>query len=115
MAIIVPLTCLSSGAAGLADDPKQPAQRLDIRTWLSEDEIRANPHLVITVTFSLTQSGMVEGTPEVKATGSDAAVLKKVTDRARKAVLDSAPYQLPPEKYDLWKNVELTFYTDPAK
>lgn len=46
---------------------------------------------------------MIRSTP-----GSDSAT-NKAYEAARRAVLRCGPYTLPPEKYDHWQNVEITF------
>jgi hypothetical protein len=62
----------------------------------------------VTIRFSLNQDGSVSGTPTVieypaSQYGQVAA------DNAIRAVLRCGPYQLPPQKYDQWSEVQLRF------
>lgn len=65
----------------------------------------------IVVRFELDQNGDVVGDPEVTSTGGDGSSLRALEGGARRAVMKSAPFdQLPKDKYDTWKVVELSFY-----
>jgi hypothetical protein len=65
----------------------------------------------IVVRFELDQNGEVVGDPEVTSTGGDGTSLMALEGGARRAVMRSAPFdQLPKDKYETWKVVELSFY-----
>lgn len=65
----------------------------------------------IVVRFELDENGDVVGSPEVTSTGGDGSSLRALEGGARRAVMRSAPFdQLPKDKYDTWKVVELSFY-----
>ena len=65
----------------------------------------------IVVRFELDQNGEVVGDPEVTSSGGDGSSLRALEGGARRAVMKSAPFdQLPKDKYDTWKVVELSFY-----
>ena len=65
----------------------------------------------IVVRFELDQNGDVVGDPEVTSSGGDGSSLRALEGGARRAVMKSAPFdQLPRDKYDTWKVVELSFY-----
>lgn len=65
----------------------------------------------IVVRFELDQNGEVVGDPEVTSSGGDGSSLQALEGGARRAVMKSAPFdQLPKDKYDTWKVVELSFY-----
>lgn len=65
----------------------------------------------IVVRFELDQNGDVVGDPEVTSTGGDGSSLRALEGGARRAVMKSAPFdQLPKDKYETWKVVELSFY-----
>ena len=65
----------------------------------------------IVVRFELDPNGEVVGDPEVTSSGGDGSSLRALEGGARRAVMKSAPFdQLPKDKYDTWKVVELSFY-----
>ena len=65
----------------------------------------------IVVRFELNENGEVVGDPEVTSSGGDGSSLRALEGGARRAVMKSAPFdQLPKDKYDTWKVVELSFY-----
>lgn len=64
--------------------------------------------VTVTIRFKLNQDGTVNGTPSVEQYpasqyGTVAA------EGAVRAILECGPYQLPPEKYDLWSEVQMRF------
>jgi colicin import membrane protein len=65
--------------------------------------------LKVRLSFDLRRDGTLTGPP--RATGVDgAAVSRLAAEAAERAVLDCAPYaMLPPDKYEFWKGVDLTF------
>ncbi len=70
--------------------------------WVDPAEVR------VVVQFRLNRDGSVLGIPTVvqAPTGRYATV---ATERALIAVRQCAPYQLPPEKYNSWQEVRITF------
>ena len=71
--------------------------------------------VTVTVGFSLTQEGKVAGDVELlNFTGGDQATARAAFEAARRAILrcQSSGYPLPADKYEHWKDVELTF--DPS-
>lgn len=72
--------------------------------------------VTVVVAFSLTPEGRVEGNvvEMIENSGGDAAAVNAAFEAARRAVLrcQSSGYDLPPEKYGQWQNVELVF--DPS-
>ena len=64
--------------------------------------------LRVTVRMKLTQTGEVEGTPEVTGSGNS-TVQRAAIESARRAVLRCAPYSLPQDKYDTWSDVTVNF------
>ncbi len=68
--------------------------------------------MIITVTIQLDQAGEIVGTPEVTATGGSASAQRAMMGGAVRAVRRSAPFKLPPEKYDSWQEIVINF--DPA-
>lgn len=71
--------------------------------------------VVVTLSFSLDRDGQVQqSTLEMaSAQGGDAAAQRAAFDAARRAVLRCNAMQggfaLPPEKYDSWRDIEMTF------
>lgn len=71
--------------------------------------------VTVTVGFSLDQNGRVSGDVRmIGASGGDAGAQRTAYEAARRAVLrcQSSGYDLPAEKYEQWKDVEITF--DPS-
>ena len=68
------------------------------------------PDMKVVVKFKLTQSGEIDGTPEVTGSGGDPALLNAIKSSAVRAVMRSVPFNLPQDRYDAWGSVELTFY-----
>ena len=71
--------------------------------------------VTMTVGFVLDQSGKVVGdVRQISAAGGDAGSTEIAFQAARRAILrcQSGGYQLPADKYDQWKEVEITF--DPS-
>jgi hypothetical protein len=65
----------------------------------------------VVVRFELDENGDVVGQPEVTSSGGDGSSLSGLESGARRAVMKSAPFdQLPKDKYETWKVVELSFY-----
>ena len=68
--------------------------------------------VTVTVGFSLGQDGRVIGDVRmISASGGNDAQISNAFQAARRAILrcQSSGYKLPPEKYDQWQNVEITF------
>jgi TonB family protein len=64
--------------------------------------------LKVTVKMKLSQSGEVEGSPEVTGSGNS-PVQRAAIDSARRAVMRCAPYTIPQDKYDTWSSVTVNF------
>ena len=68
--------------------------------------------MTVTVGFSLDKSGKVQGDIRmIGASGGDEAAATSAFQAARRAVLrcQKSGYDLPIEKYDNWRDVEITF------
>lgn len=66
--------------------------------------------LVVTIGVKLSKSGEVEGQPVlVSPKNSDNPAFNRAFEAARRAILRCAPYSMPAEKYDQWKDLEITF------
>ena len=68
--------------------------------------------VVVTVGFALGRDGRVQGdVRQISAVGGDAATQRAAFDAARRAVLrcGARGFPLPAEKYDQWRDIEITF------
>lgn len=79
------------------------------RCWVIPQGWTDPKEVTVTIRFSLNQDGSVSGTPTVieypaSQYGQVAA------DNAIRAVLRCGPYQLPPQKYDQWSEVQMRFF-----
>lgn len=72
--------------------------------------------VTIVVSFDLDQTGKVQGdVRQISADGGDAGAVRTAFQAARRAILrcqNPNGYQLPADKYEQWKEVEITF--DPS-
>ena len=85
------------------------------RCWSPNLGAPGAAEMVVVLEFSLTPDGNVRGTPEVVQDTSRMSepYYRAAAEAAQRAIVQCAPYQLPAEKYDIWKDVELTM--DPSK
>lgn len=76
-----------------------------------------NPgELIVKIFLRLQPSGALSGAPEyVEQTRflTGDTYYRAAAEAARRAVIQCAPYQLPPGKYDVWKEIEVTM--DPRR
>lgn len=82
--------------------------------WVVDVGSRA-ADVTVTVGFSLDQNGKVQGDIRlISATGGDETAARTAFQAARRAVLrcQKTGYDLPIEKYDHWRDVEITFNPD---
>ncbi|MEE9375064.1 MAG: hypothetical protein V3V04_01880 [Rhizobiaceae bacterium] len=61
------------------------------------------------VTFKLTRAGTIDGRVKVKVSVSDRGTKATLAVRVRAAVTECAPYELPKEKYETWRDVVVNF------
>lgn len=70
-------------------------------------------NVTVTVGVSMTQDGTVEGgeVRQISATGGDEAAQRTAFEAARRAILrcQRGGYPLPIEKFDHWRDIEMTF------
>jgi outer membrane biosynthesis protein TonB len=64
--------------------------------------------VTVTVRFALNRDGTVNGVPVV-IEGPASQYGQVAADNAVRAVIQCGPYQLPPQKYDQWSEVQLRF------
>lgn len=89
--------------------------RVAVQACWNVDVGSTSSAVTVTVGFNLAQNGRVEGDVRlIGAEGGDSAAQNAAYQAARRAVLrcQSDGYDLPADKYDQWKEVEMTF--DPS-
>lgn len=59
--------------------------------------------------FYLNKNGILHGTPEIKAEGGDERQKNIAINQATLALKSCSPFNLPIDKYDIWKEVNMTF------
>jgi outer membrane biosynthesis protein TonB len=78
------------------------------RCWNPPIGVQGAENLIVAIRISLRRDGTLSGTPEVD--GAISGVTERVAaESALRAVRRCAPYQLPPEKYDTWRDIRVTF------
>lgn len=66
--------------------------------------------LKVTLLVELNEQGKITGGPKlVSPSGSPQGVVKQAFEAGRRALLRCAPYKLPKDKYEQWKEIEVTF------
>lgn len=109
----IALACASSAAAqtGLSKDEIAHFQVQVARCWNIGNN--TGPLPVVTITFALDPRGKpIPDSLELIGAGKDTSdAVKSAYGAARRAILrcGAKGYELPLEKYELWRNIELTF------
>lgn len=70
-------------------------------------------NLRVSVRFTLSRDGGLEGSPQIVAGGGPAGPERAAAEAARRAVARCAPYTLPADKYEAWAEVIVNF--DPSE
>jgi len=79
--------------------------------WSPPVGVQGAADLAVQLGLALNVDGTLMRPPEILTSGSGLAFLA-AADAARRAVLRCQPYELPVEKYDAWREIELNF--DPS-
>ncbi|PSL19970.1 cell division and transport-associated protein TolA [Shimia abyssi] len=94
---------------------EKDALRVSVQNcWVVDVGSRA-ADVTVTVGFSLDRDGRVQGDIRlINAEGGDEAAARTAFQSARRAVLrcQKTGYELPVEKYDHWRDIEITFNPD---
>ncbi|WP_439156492.1 energy transducer TonB [Yoonia sp.] len=107
-----------SAPAVAAGPPMTGAERDGFRVSVNRcwnvDPGSVAARVTVEVGFSLDRAGKVEGDVRLLGSDGDQSATNTAYEAARRAILrcQSSGYQLPPEKYDQWKDVVITF--DPS-
>lgn len=83
------------------------------RCWSPPSGVSDAGSLRVSLRLQLDQSGQLIGLPEIVEGGSGSTAQRVAAEAAVRAVRRCAPYSLPPEKYETWKDV--TFNFDPSQ
>lgn len=108
---------LSGAASGTAEGPpltqgERDGFRIAVQDCWFVDVGSQAANVTVTVGFDLERSGRVSGAIRmIAADGGDARAIETAFQSARRAILrcQGDGYALPPEKFDQWKSVEMTF------
>jgi hypothetical protein len=66
--------------------------------------------LKVTLLVELNEQGKLQGSPKlIEPRGAPSAAEKVAFDAGRRALIRCAPYSLPKEKYEQWRQIEVTF------
>lgn len=102
---------IATGGEKLSQTEMDALRGIVEKNWTVMPGQVASNDIKIVVRFELDENGDVVGDPEVTSSGGDGSSLRALEGGARRAVMKSAPFdQLPKDKYDTWKVVELSFY-----
>ncbi|MFK0162036.1 cell envelope integrity protein TolA [Rhizobium sp. NPDC090279] len=81
--------------------------------WLPPADMTGLKDVRVQIRFELDRTGKIIGEPKVTMTGGPENTQKAVAASALRAVLRSAPFKnLPMDKYDVWKEVAISFNSD---
>ncbi|MBB3147374.1 outer membrane biosynthesis protein TonB [Phyllobacterium trifolii] len=100
----------ATGGSKLSQSEMDALRGLIEGNWNKPVGAEETPEMMIVVKFRLTKDGEIDGRPEVSGSGGDSGLLDAVKSSALRAVMKSAPFNLPQDKYDTWSSVELTFH-----
>lgn len=107
-------TQTSSSSAQLSQSELDALRGQIQRNWSILAGLDGSDGVRIRIHMQLDQNGAIIGSPEVTATGGTENARNILASGARRAVLKASPFtQLPPEKYDSWREVIVNF--DPSQ
>lgn len=78
------------------------------RCWNPPIGVQGAEDLAVRIHLALNLDGTLAGPPELLSSGSGIA-FQAAADSARRAVLRCQPYQLPPQKYETWRDINVNF------
>ncbi len=64
---------------------------------------------VVQIEVRLRPDGSLADAPKVTSSGSNSPIFRDAVDAALRAIVNCAPYALPPDKYEIWGHMRLTF------
>ena len=95
--------------AALTLDEKDALRSQMQRCWRPPAGMREGQDIIVTVQVELGLDGSVLGIQSMGAQGVTGQLYDVAADAARRAVLSCQPYKLPAQKYEVWKEVQVTF------
>lgn len=100
----MPTDSVSAGEAEIISE----MQRQIARCWVMppQTDSRTDP---VTLTFRLGRDGSVQGVPMIVKNPDVLEYSKLFVISASKAIETCQPYHLPPDQYEIWKEVKITF------
>jgi len=99
-----------ASAGSPSKDTLNEIQRSIQSNWARPEDSNAYPNFIVTVKFHLNRKGEIEGSPVITASGASPAMQRVAIASVRRSVFRAAPYTLPPEQYEDWKDVEVVFH-----
>lgn len=102
----------NTGGSKLSQSETDALKGAISKCWNIPAGVADAPGLVVTVTMNLNPDGSLNGPPEVKSGGGGDGVGRAAAESAKRAVARCAPYNLPADKYDNWK--EMIVHFDPS-
>jgi len=80
------------------------------KCWAPPIGVQNASDLKVTLLVKLNAQGKITGKPTlVSPSGSPQGVVKQAYEAGRRALLRCAPYDLPKDKYEQWRDIEVTF------
>jgi hypothetical protein len=77
--------------------------------WSVPIGIQNASELVVTLAVDLAPNGGLSSSPKLIEPSSADGQIQQAFEAARRALIACAPYDLPPEKYETWKRLEVVF------
>ncbi len=80
------------------------------RCWLIDPGAQGAQDIVVEITVLLNQDGSVHTAEIVDAVRMvQDSYFRRAAENAKRAVKQCSPFQLPPDKYDVWRKLTLRF------
>ena len=78
--------------------------------WAPPIGVQDAADLVVTLSVELTPDGKLVGNPKlVEPSGTPQGLVQQAYEAGRRALIRCAPYDLPKEKYEQWRHIEVVF------
>jgi hypothetical protein len=78
--------------------------------WNPPIGVQNDAELKVTLLVELNEQGKLVGSPKLlRPSGNPQGVVKQAYEAGRRALIRCAPYNLPKDKYDQWREIEVTF------
>ncbi len=78
--------------------------------WNPPIGVQSAGDLKVTLLVELNEQGKLTGSPKlISPSGSPQGVVKQAYEAGRRALIRCAPYALPQDKYEQWRQIEVTF------